>query len=197
MDGTTLHLALASIFCAQAGGMNLSVGTQLSILGTLMLSSKGVAAVPRASLIVLAGTVAQYGLPISAVTVSMGVDAIMDMGRTSINVMGNCLACCVMARMEGSFRGAEWRVEEQARRHKAAQEQDPGQVIPTTTDDDRLSNDEKHVHTNDIPTEVMVHDNKSDYIIEPYIDNTSSTHPHNNNTNRPSTSSSSDEQQRK
>ncbi|KAG2217367.1 hypothetical protein INT45_012237, partial [Circinella minor] len=189
LDGTTLHLALASIFCAQAGGMNLSVGTQLSIMGTLMLSSKGVAAVPRASLIVLAGTVAQYGLPIGAVTVIMGVDAIMDMGRTSINVLGNCLACCVMARMEGSFRGAEWKVEEQARRHKAAQDQDPGHVIPTTNDD-KLSIDEKNSQ-HDIPTEVMVHDNKSDYIIEPYIDNTTTTHPHNND--RPSTSSSSDE----
>ncbi|KAI9496169.1 Sodium:dicarboxylate symporter family-domain-containing protein [Zychaea mexicana] len=178
LDGTTLHLALASIFCAQAGGMSLPVATQLSIMGTLMLSSKGVAAVPRASLIVLAGTVAQYGLPIGAVTVIMGVDAIMDMGRTSINVMGNCLACCVMARLEGSFRGSEWKIEEEARRHKALQDQDPDKVVPTTEED---SASEKAVHSNDVPTEIMIHDNnKSSRSLESY----------NNNNNSPSTTSS-------
>ncbi|CDS07784.1 hypothetical protein LRAMOSA01733 [Lichtheimia ramosa] len=157
LDGTTLHLALASIFCAQAGGMSLPIGTQLSILGTLMLSSKGVAAVPRASLIVLAGTVAQYGLPISAVTVIMGVDAIMDMGRTSINVTGNCLACCVMARTEGSFRGLQWKMEEEERRRRALQEQQPNTVLPTTTEyepKDIPDHDQQQV---DEQVEIMVH----------------------------------------
>ncbi|KAI8059222.1 Sodium:dicarboxylate symporter family-domain-containing protein [Gongronella butleri] len=116
LDGTTLYLTLASIFAAQAAGLNLPVATQLSIMGTLMLSSKGVAAIPRASLIVLTGTLSQYGLPLSAVSLIIGVDAIMDMARTSLNVFGNCLACCVMARIEGSFRGAEWREEELERR---------------------------------------------------------------------------------
>ncbi|KAG0171163.1 hypothetical protein DFQ28_000229 [Apophysomyces sp. BC1034] len=119
LDGTTLYLSLASIFAAQAGGMNLSIATQMSIMGTLMLSSKGVAAIPRASLVVLAGTVQQYGLPMEAVLAIMGVDAIMDMARTSINVFGNCLGCCVMSRVEGSFRGEIWREEEEERRHRA------------------------------------------------------------------------------
>ncbi|KAI9008456.1 Sodium:dicarboxylate symporter family-domain-containing protein [Phycomyces nitens] len=118
LDGSTLYLALASIFAAQAGGMNLPIGTQLSIMGTLMLSSKGVAAIPRASLIVLAGTLSQYNLPEQAIPMIMGVDALMDMGRTSINVFGNCLGCCVMSRVEGSFRGEVWREEEAERRQE-------------------------------------------------------------------------------
>ncbi|KAL0077231.1 glutamate-aspartate carrier protein [Phycomyces blakesleeanus] len=119
LDGSTLYLALASIFAAQAGGMNLPIGTQLSIMGTLMLSSKGVAAIPRASLIVLAGTLSQYNLPEQAIPMIMGVDALMDMGRTSINVLGNCLGCCVMSRVEGSFRGDVWKEEEADRRQEA------------------------------------------------------------------------------
>jgi proton glutamate symport protein len=118
LDGTTLYLSLATIFCAQAAGMNLPLATQMSIMGTLMLSSKGVAAIPRASLVVLSGTLAQYNIPFDAVLMIMGVDAIMDMARTSLNVLGNCLGCCVMARIEGSFRGEEWREEEEERRYK-------------------------------------------------------------------------------
>lgn len=98
--------------------MNLPMSTQLSIMGTLMLSSKGVAAIPRASLVVLSGTLAQYDIPLEAVLMIMGVDAIMDMARTSLNVLGNCLGCCVMARIEGSFRGEEWREEEEDRRYQ-------------------------------------------------------------------------------
>ncbi|KAL1914971.1 uncharacterized protein VTP21DRAFT_7676 [Calcarisporiella thermophila] len=111
LDGTTLYLSLAAIFCAQAGGMNLDIGRQLAILGTLILSSKGVAAIPRASMVVLAGTVTSYGLPQSAVTLILGVDALMDMARTSVNVFGNCLACVVMSKWEGVFRGEEWQEE--------------------------------------------------------------------------------------
>ncbi|CAO3658195.1 unnamed protein product [Rhizopus stolonifer] len=118
LDGTTLYLSLATIFSAQASGMNLPISTQLSIMGTLMLSSKGVAAIPRASLVVLSGTLSQYDIPLEAVLMIMGVDAIMDMARTSLNVLGNCLGCCVMARIEGSFRGEEWRMEEEDRRYK-------------------------------------------------------------------------------
>lgn len=98
--------------------MDLPLSTQLSIMGTLMLSSKGVAAIPRASLVVLSGTLAQYDIPFEAVLMIMGVDAIMDMARTSLNVLGNCLGCCVMSRVEGSFRGEEWRAEEEDRRYK-------------------------------------------------------------------------------
>ena len=118
LDGTTLYLSLAVIFSAQAAGLNLPIGTQLSIMGTLMLSSKGVAAIPRASLVVLSGTLAQYDIPLEAVLMIIGVDAIMDMARTSLNVFGNCLGCCVMSRVEGSFRGEEWREEEEDRRYQ-------------------------------------------------------------------------------
>lgn len=101
LDGTTLYLALASVFIAQAAGIEMSLGQQLLMMLTLMITSKGVAAVPRASIVVLAGAVAQFGLPIEGVALILGVDALMDMARTSINVVGNCLATVVMARWEG------------------------------------------------------------------------------------------------
>lgn len=103
LDGTTLYLALASVFVAQASGVNLSWGTQLAMMGTLMLTSKGVAAVPRASLVILSGTLAAFNLPLAAITVILAVDELMDMGRTMVNLVGNCLATCVMARWEGEF----------------------------------------------------------------------------------------------
>jgi proton glutamate symport protein len=103
LDGTTLYLALASVFVAQASGVNLSWGTQLAMMGTLMLTSKGVAAVPRASLVILSGTLAAFNLPLAAITVILAVDELMDMGRTTVNLVGNCLATCVMARWEGEF----------------------------------------------------------------------------------------------
>ncbi|KAI8887170.1 SDF-domain-containing protein [Backusella circina FSU 941] len=154
LDGTTLYLALASIFAAQAQGKSLDIGTQLSIMGTLMLSSKGVAAIPRASLIVLAGTLKQYDLPFEAVTMIMGVDAIMDMARTSINVFGNCLGTCVMARLEGSFRSHEWREEEIERRRMAAAEQQERQLR-----EDGLSemSAQEEIDPN---MEIIVHDEK-------------------------------------
>jgi proton glutamate symport protein len=101
LDGTTLYLALASVFIAQAAGIDMSIGQQLLMMLTLMITSKGVAAVPRASIVVLAGAVAQFGLPIEGVALILGVDALMDMARTSVNVVGNCLATVVMARWEG------------------------------------------------------------------------------------------------
>jgi proton glutamate symport protein len=123
--------------------MNLPISTQLSIMGTLMLSSKGVAAIPRASLIVLSGTLAQYNIPLEAVLMIMGVDAIMDMARTSLNVLGNCLGCCVMARIEGSFRGEEWREEEEDRRYrKYLEEQEKAGLLHNENEEDvdNLSN---------------------------------------------------------
>jgi len=104
LDGSTLYLSLASIFVAQAAHHPLTVGQQIALLATLMLSSKGLAAVPRASLVVLAGTLAQFGLPLEGITVILGVDELMDMARTATNVIGNCLATCVVARWEGEFR---------------------------------------------------------------------------------------------
>jgi proton glutamate symport protein len=103
LDGSTLYLALASVFVAQAAGIDMSIGQQVLMMLTLMLTSKGVAAVPRASLVILSGALSQFGLPLEGVAVILGVDALMDMARTSINLVGNCLATVVMARWEGSF----------------------------------------------------------------------------------------------
>jgi len=103
LDGSTLYLALASVFVAQAAGINMPLSTQVLMMLTLMLTSKGVAAVPRASLVILSGALAQFGLPLEGVAVILGVDALMDMARTSINLVGNCLATVVMARWEGEF----------------------------------------------------------------------------------------------
>jgi len=101
LDGSTLYLAVASVFAAQAAGIHMPLRDQLIMMGTLMLTSKGVAAVPRASLVILAGALTQFKLPLEAIAVILGVDAIMDMARTSLNVVGNCLATVVMARWEG------------------------------------------------------------------------------------------------
>ena len=103
LDGSTLYLAMASVFAAQAAGIDMPISTQLVMMLTLMLTSKGVAAVPRASLVILSGALAQFGLPLQAVAVILGVDALMDMARTSLNVVGNCLATVVMSRWEGEF----------------------------------------------------------------------------------------------
>ena len=103
LDGTTLYLSLASIFVAQAAGMHLSFGQQLLICLTLMITSKGVAAIPRASLIILIATADQFGLPTFIIAAILGIDELMDMGRTSVNVIGNCLASVVIAKWEGEF----------------------------------------------------------------------------------------------
>ena len=103
LDGTTLYLSLAAVFVAQAAGVELTVGQQITMLLTLMLTSKGVAGVPRASLVILAGTLASYGLPLEGVTLILGVDELMDMARTMTNVIGNCLATVVIAKWEGEF----------------------------------------------------------------------------------------------
>ncbi|KNE68159.1 hypothetical protein AMAG_13324 [Allomyces macrogynus ATCC 38327] len=104
LDGTTLHLALASRFVAQAAGVEQSFGTQLLMMVTLMLVSKGVAAVPRASLVILASTCSAFGLPQEGILVILAVDAFMDMARTAINLTGNCIATVVVAKWEGQFR---------------------------------------------------------------------------------------------
>ena len=101
LDGSTLYLSLASVFVAQAAGVNMSLGQQLLMMLTLMLTSKGVAGVPRAALVILAGTLSSFHLPLEGVAVLLGIDAIMDMARTSVNVLGNCLASAVVARWEG------------------------------------------------------------------------------------------------
>ena len=103
LDGTTLYLAVASIFVAQAAGVHLTIAQQVIMMLTLMLTSKGVAGVPRAALVILSGTVASFGLPLEGVAILLGVDAVLDMARTSLNLVGNCLATAVMARWEGEF----------------------------------------------------------------------------------------------
>lgn len=103
LDGSTLYLAVASIFAAQAAGIDMPLSQQLLMMLTLMLTSKGVAAVPRASLVILSGALAMFGLPLEAIALILGVDAIMDMARTSVNLLGNCVATAVMARWEGEF----------------------------------------------------------------------------------------------
>ncbi len=112
LDGTTLYLSLASIFVAQAAGVHLTWTQQIVMLLTLMLTSKGVAGVPRASMVILAGTLASFHLPAEGVLVILGVDELMDMARTCVNVIGNCLATVVIARWEGAFRTQEWIAEE-------------------------------------------------------------------------------------
>ena len=111
LDGTTLYLALASIFVAQAAGVELSWTQQIVMLLTLMLTSKGVAGVPRASLVILLGTLASFSLPVEGVILILGVDELMDMARTAINVIGNCLATVVIAKWENAFRNHEWEAE--------------------------------------------------------------------------------------
>jgi proton glutamate symport protein len=103
LDGSTLYLALASIFVAQAAGMHMGWSEQLLMVFTLMLTSKGVAGVPRAVLVVLLATAATFHLPTEPIFIILGIDALMDMARTAVNVIGNCLACAVIARWEGEL----------------------------------------------------------------------------------------------
>jgi len=103
LDGTSLYLSMASVFVAQAAGVHMTFGQQLVMVFTLMLTSKGVAGVPRACLVILAGTLASFNLPIEGVAILLGIDELVDMVRTTINVVGNCLASVVIARWEGKF----------------------------------------------------------------------------------------------
>ena len=107
LDGTTLYLSLASVFVAQLAGVPMTIGQQLVMMLTLMLTSKGVAGVPRAALVVLTATLTQFGLPLEGAAILLGIDQIMDMGRTAVNVMGNCISTAVVARWEGVFDDAK------------------------------------------------------------------------------------------
>jgi len=107
LDGTTLYLSLAAVFVAQAAGIPLTIGQQLLMGLTLMLTSKGVAGVPRASLVILLGTAASFGLPLWPIMAILGIDELMDMARTSVNVTGNCLATVVIAKWEGEYKEPE------------------------------------------------------------------------------------------
>jgi proton glutamate symport protein len=107
LDGSTLYLSLTALFVAQAANVELTTGQQLILLATLMLTSKGVAGVPRGGVVVLLGTVASFGLPVEPVFIILGIDELLDMVRTSVNVLGNCLATIVVARWEGEFDDAK------------------------------------------------------------------------------------------
>jgi proton glutamate symport protein len=120
LDGTTLYLSMASVFVAQLAGVQLSFGRQIVMMLTLMLTSKGVAGVPRAALVVLTATLNQFDLPLEGAAILLGIDQILDMGRTAVNVMGNCIATVVVARWEGVFDDARMRAFTAGERYKAA-----------------------------------------------------------------------------
>ena len=103
LDGSTLYLAMAVIFSSQICGIDLSLNQQLMMMFALMLTSKGIAGVPRVSLVVLAGTLSSFNIPIIGVAILLGIDQILDMGRTTVNLIGNCLATVVIARWENAF----------------------------------------------------------------------------------------------
>jgi proton glutamate symport protein len=134
LDGSTLYLSLTALFVAQAAGIQLTTAQQFVLLLTLMLTSKGVAGVPRGALVILLGTVASFGLPVEPVFIILGIDELMDMVRTSLNVLGNCLATIVIARWEGEFDDGA------AHRPEPIQAAPPATAITATAEDDaRLS----------------------------------------------------------
>jgi proton glutamate symport protein len=120
LDGTTLYLSLASVFVAQLAGVPMTIGQQLVMMLTLMLTSKGVAGVPRAALVVLTATLVQFRLPLEGAAILLGIDQVMDMGRTAVNVMGNCISTAVVARWEGVFDDAKMKAFAAAEAAKAA-----------------------------------------------------------------------------
>lgn len=103
LDGSTMYLAVASVFVAQMAGVDMTLGQQLLMMLTLLVTSKGVAGVPRAALVILTATLTAFGLPLEGAAILLAVDQVLDMARTSVNVMGNCLATVVVARWEGVF----------------------------------------------------------------------------------------------
>ena len=103
LDGSTLYLAMAVIFSSQICGIDLNLNQQILMMLALMLTSKGIAGVPRVSLVVLAGTLASFNIPLIGVAILLGIDQILDMGRTTVNLVGNCVATVVIARWENEF----------------------------------------------------------------------------------------------
>ena len=120
LDGSTLYLSLASVFVAQLAAVPMTLGQQLMMMLTLMLTSKGVAGVPRAALVVLTATLTQFGLPLEGAAILLGIDQIMDMGRTAVNVMGNCIATAVVARWEGVLDDAQMQASQDGRATRVA-----------------------------------------------------------------------------
>jgi proton glutamate symport protein len=107
MTGSSIYLSMAALFAAQAAGLHLSFMRQVVLLATLMLTSKGIAGVPRATVVILMAVASSFQIPASAVLMLLGIDTLMDMGRTAMNVIGNCLAAAVVARWEGELQPGE------------------------------------------------------------------------------------------
>jgi Na+/H+-dicarboxylate symporter len=103
MTGSSIYLSMAALFAAQAAGLHLTVAQQILMLATLVLTSKGIAGVPRATLVILMAVASDFQIPAAAVLMLLGIDTLMDMGRTAMNVIGNCLAAAVVARWEGEL----------------------------------------------------------------------------------------------
>ncbi|MES2095462.1 MAG: dicarboxylate/amino acid:cation symporter [Pseudomonadota bacterium] len=103
LDGSMMYMTFASLFIARAYGIELTIGTQIAMLLTLMVTSKGIAGVPRASLVVIAATLSQFGIPEAGLLLIVGVDQFLDMGRSATNVVGNAVAASVVARWEGEL----------------------------------------------------------------------------------------------
>ena len=101
LTGSTLYLSMAALFAVQAAGLHFTVGQQIVLLATLALTSKGIAGVPRATIVTLLAVAGSFQIPAAAVLMLLGVDTLMDMGRTALNVIGNCMAAAVVARWEG------------------------------------------------------------------------------------------------
>jgi proton glutamate symport protein len=120
LDGSTLYLSVAIVFVAELAGVQLPFGRQIAMMLTLMLTSKGVAGVPRAALVVLTATLTQFDLPLEGAAILLGIDPILDMGRTAVNVMGNCIAAVVVARWEGVFDDERMRAFVAGERYRAA-----------------------------------------------------------------------------
>jgi proton glutamate symport protein len=120
LDGSTLYLSVAIVFVAELAGVRLPFGRQIAMMLTLMLTSKGVAGVPRAALVVLTATLTQFDLPLEGAAILLGIDPILDMGRTAVNVMGNCIAAVVVARWEGVFDDERMRAFVAGERYRAA-----------------------------------------------------------------------------
>lgn len=106
LDGSMMYMTFASLFLAQAYGIHLSFGQQISMLLVLMLTSKGVAGVPRASLVVIAGTLSMFNIPEAGLALIIGIDPLLDMGRSATNVLGNAMATAVVSKWEGELEGA-------------------------------------------------------------------------------------------
>jgi Na+/H+-dicarboxylate symporter len=108
LDGSMLYMTFASLFIAQAYGIPFTLGQQISMLLVLMLTSKGIAGVPRASLVVIAGTLSMFNIPQQGLLLLLGIDQIMDMARSATNVVGNSIATAVISKMEGELTGQEF-----------------------------------------------------------------------------------------